>query len=255
MNVFGSYAAYYDLLYSDKDYEGEAKFVHRLLQKHAPDADTILDLGCGTGVHASLLAKEGYRVHGIDVSTDMLEKANSSLSQFYPELKSKLQFSLGDIRTIELKKQFDAVVVLFHVMSYQVFNKDLQSVFNTIKKHLKPGGILIFDCWYGPAVLSVAPSTRIKRLENEEINVTRIAEPVMYPNNNSVDVNYHVFIRNKSSGSIEELSETHRMRYLFKPEIDLLFVEAELKLIEFKEWMTNNEPGVNTWGVYFVGRG
>jgi len=59
MKVFENYARYYDLLYHDKDYNAEAKFVHQLLQIHAPETRSILELGCGTGSHAVLLAELG----------------------------------------------------------------------------------------------------------------------------------------------------------------------------------------------------
>lgn len=255
MKVFGNYARYYDLLYRDKNYAGEAQFVQKLLQIYAPSTKYILDLGCGTGTHAVLLAEQGYRVHGVDLSSDMLRQANERLSQLPNELATRLEFSHGDIRTIRLEKQFDAVISLFHVMSYQTNNKDLQSVFATVKAHLRPNGIFIFDCWYGPSVLSDRPTIRVKRLEDKAIAVTRIAEPALFPNENRVDIHYQVFVRNKTSGTVDELQETHKMRYLFKPEIDSLFAEFQLEPIEYREWMTNRDPGFDTWGVYFVARG
>ncbi len=254
MSVFDTYACYYDLLYRDKDYAGEAKFVHQLLQTHAPGAQSILELGCGTGNHAQLLVKEGYQVHGVDRSAEMLQQARERLSQLSQKLASRLEFSHGDIRNIRLHVLFDAVISLFHVISYQPTNEDLQDTFMTAKVHLKPGGIFIFDFWYGPAVLSEHPATRVKRLEDEKIRVIRIAEPIMHPNENIVDVKYHVFIKDKQRGSVEELQETHRMRYLFKPEIEWLFSNSQFKSLKCGEWMTDREPGFDTWGVYFVGR-
>ena len=82
--------------------------------------------------------------------------------------------------------------------------------------------------------------------------MTRIAEPVIHPNENLVDVNYQVFIQNKNSDAIEEFQETHRMRYLFQPEINRLLNQIGLKLVSSGEWMTGSESGLNTWGVYFV---
>lgn len=73
--VFNEYASYYDLLYRDKDYESEAAYINSLLQKYRPDAKSILELGCGTGRHASLLAEQGYHVLGLDQSEEMLECA------------------------------------------------------------------------------------------------------------------------------------------------------------------------------------
>jgi len=254
MSVFGNYARYYDLLYHDKDYVGEAQFIHRLIQSHAPDAQNLLELGCGTGNHAVLLAKEGYQIHGVDFSEEMLEKASDRLSQLPTDLASKLEFTCEDIRQVRLNQTFDVVLSLFHVISYQTTNEDLLAAFATAKQHLKPGAIFIFDVWYGPAVLSDRPSTRIKRLENEESSVTRIAEPVLHPNQNWVDVNYQIFIRDKSNRAVEELQETHRMRYLFQPEIELLLKQLQIELLDCREWLSDRELGLDTWGAYFVAR-
>ncbi|MBV9389381.1 MAG: class I SAM-dependent methyltransferase [Chroococcidiopsidaceae cyanobacterium CP_BM_ER_R8_30] len=252
MSVFGSYARYYNLLYRDKDYDGEAQFVDQLLQRSAPEAKSVLELGCGTGIHAMLLAKAGYQVHGVDLSAEMLQQATERLSCLPAELVSRLKFSQGDIRNIRLEQQFDAVLSLFHVISYQTTNQDLLAALATARSHLQPGGVFIFDCWYGPTVLSNRPAVRVKRLEDEEISVVRIAQPVMYPNENLVDVNYQVFIKQKSTGSVAELQETHQMRYLFEPEINLLFSQSGFEYVTGREWMTNQEPGWDTWGVYFV---
>ncbi len=255
MKVFANYARYYNLLYRDKDYANEANFVNKLLQSYAPGTESIIELGCGTGAHASLLAEAGYDVYGVDLSADMLEQAQKRSLALPPPLACKLNFSQGDIRTVRIERKFDAAISLFHVFSYQTSNDDLQAAFATAKYHLKPGGLLIFDCWYGPAVLSDRPTVRVKRLEDEEIIVTRIAEPVMDFNENLVDVNYQVFIQSKDSGAVEEIHETHKMRYLFKPEIDLLLNKNDLKLITYGEWMTGNKAGANTWQVFFIARG
>jgi SAM-dependent methyltransferase len=255
MQVFENYARYYNLLYRDKDYVMETEFIHQLLQTYAPGAQSILELGCGTGTHALLLVQAGYEVHGVDLSTQMLKLFGDRFSQLPQELVSRLAYSQGDLRTIRLDQQFDAIISLFHVISYQTTNESLESAFATVKAHLKPGGVFIFDCWYGPAVLSDRPTVRVKRLEDEEITITRIAEPLMHPNQNIVDVNYQVFIKDKKTGAVKELQETHPMRYLFKPEIDLLFRDFQLEPIECREWMTNREPGFDTWGIYCVGRG
>lgn len=260
MPVFGAYSRYYNLLYKDKDYAGEAEYLRGLIARHSPEARTVLDLGCGTGNHASLLARRGLQVTGVDQSEEMLAVARSqipgpdSVPSPAPQVPP-LSFRQGDIRTVRLGASFDVVLSLFHVMSYQTSNADLRAAFATARVHLKPGGLFIFDCWYGPAVLSDRPSVRVKRLEDEEIRVTRIAEPVLHPNQNVVDVNYHVLVQDKASGALEEMRETHRMRYLFPPELDLLLQEAGLSLVESFEWMTGREPGFDTWGVCFVVRG
>lgn len=247
MSVFGSYSRYYDLLYKDKDYGAEAEYVHALISQHCPGSKTILDLGCGTGRHAQLFANKGYSVTGLDRSEQMLETARAASPGSAPE------YLEGDLRDARLGRDFDVVVSLFHVMSYQTSNADLRGAFTTVREHLRPGGLFLFDCWYGPAVLTQRPQVRIQRLEDEHVSVTRLAEPTMRPNENLVDVNYHIFIEDKLSQRVDQLSETHTMRYLFVPEVELLFESAGLKLRHACEFMSAKEPSLDTWNVMFMG--
>lgn len=249
MNVFGNYSRYYDLLYKDKDYNGETAYVDKLLQRYGNAPGSILELGCGTGKHALLLSQKGYTVTGIDQSEEMLKKACARKNE-YPDVKC--EFYTGDVRNVRLDKQFDAVISLFHVISYQTSNEDLLDAFKTAAVHLKSGGTFIFDFWYGPAVLTDRPVVRVKKLEDECIKVTRIAEPVMHYNECIVDVNYTVTIKEKETADTDELTETHRMRYLFLPEVALFLKQAGLHLEHAEEWVSGNIPGAGTWGVVVI---
>jgi len=235
--VFDAYARYYDLLYCDKDYAGESDYVAAHIRRQAPQAKRILELGCGTGAHAEHLARMGYTVHGVDMSEGMLARAEARKAALPPEVSARLSFGHGDVRTVRTGETYDAVISLFHVMSYQTSNADLAAAFGTASAHLQPGGLFLFDFWYGPAVLTQRPEVRIKRLEDEDIKVTRIAEPEMHVNENVVDVNYSVFIEVKGLMKVEQVKEKHRMRYLFLPEL-LRLTDAEVWTdIESFGWM------------------
>jgi SAM-dependent methyltransferase len=252
MSAFADYANYYELLYRDKDYAKEAEFIQKILLNYVPQAQLLLDLGCGTGKHATLLAEHGYKVHGVDQSENMLQQANANILQIAPKLAGNLTFTHGNIQNVRLNQKFDAVLSLFHVVSYQTRNENLLATFATVKEHLKPRGIFVFDVWYGSAVLQNQPSVKIKRVEDEKIKITRIAEPTLHPNENTVDISYNFFIENKQLKTFIQLQENHHMRYLFKSEIILLAQQFDLKVIECKEWMSNQEPSLDTWSVYFV---
>lgn len=250
---FKRYARYYDLLYHDKNYEQESNYIVSLIQQNALHAQTILELGCGTGRHACLLAQKNYSVHGVDISSDMVDQARCRALEF-PEIRDNVTFSSDDLRTLALGKTFDIAISLFHVMSYQVTNKDLFAAFTAASRHLEPGGIFIFDCWYGPAVLTQVPAVRIKRCENENFSITRIAEPILQPNDNCVDVVFTIFGQDKKTEAIEPFQEKHTMRYLFMPEILLFLEQSGLTLISSHEWLTGAQPGTSTWGVCFIGK-
>ena len=249
--VFDAYAASYDLLYRDKDYPGEAEYVRRLLKRFAPAALRILELGSGTGRHACLLAQSGYSVHGVERSPGMLETAKKSLAAA-PSLA--VEYSLGDVRSVRLGRAFDAAISLFHVASYQVSNADLADYLQTARAHVETGGLFVFDAWYGPAVLTDRPVVRVKRVEGDEADLVRIAEPRWLPNENVVEVHYQLFVREKSTGQVREIQELHRMRYVFLPELRGMLASSGWMLEHAEEWMTGRAPGEGTWGVCFICR-
>lgn len=249
-SVFIEYARYYDLLYRDKDYAAEADYIEGLIKKNNPPAKSVLELGSGTGTHAKLLAEKGFTVHGIERSPEMYARS----VEFAKGMKDKadrLAFSMGDIREIRLGVSFDVIIALFHVISYQTTNEDVVAAFKTAREHLNPSGTFIFDVWYGPAVLSNLPEVRVKRIEDEHIKITRIAEPVLHPNENLVDVNYHVFVRDMHTKEVKEIRETHVMRYFFKPEIELIADQAGFDVIHAEEWLSGKSVGSDTWGACF----
>jgi SAM-dependent methyltransferase len=254
LSVFGAYARYYDLLYRDKDYAGEARYVHGLIQRQAPGARSILDLGCGTGAHAAQFAELGYEVRGVDSSEGMLERARARQARLAPEVAERLGFSAGDLRSFRADRRFDAVTALFHVLGYQVTDEDLAQAFSTAAAHLAPGGIFLFDCWYGPAVLSDPPVVRVKRLEDAATRVLRIAEPTMLFNENVAEVDYQVLVTDLASGQTAEIRERHRVRYLFSPELAHCLRAAGLEPVHFGEWMSDAAPSERTWNVVMVGR-
>jgi len=252
VSTFDLYAAYYDLLYEDKGYDEEAQFVARLIRDHAPHARSILELGCGTGKRALALARQGFSLTGVDLSPGMVDRANARLHEADLPPDSRVSFGIGDVRMARFDRTFDAVVSLFHVMSYQVTNSDLIETIRTASSHLAAGGVFVFDCWYGPAVLTIRPEVRVKRCENSQIRVFRVAEPAMHPDRNVVEVHYTVRIEQKSTGAITQLSEVHPMRYLFYPEVEMMLASGGLRIRHACEWMSGKAPDVSTWSATFV---
>jgi SAM-dependent methyltransferase len=250
--VFDSYARYYDLLYQDKDYEGESKYIADRIHEKSPRAKSILELGCGTGVHAEHLARAGYSIHGVDLSREMLDRAEARKVSMAEDLAARLSFGHGDVREVRTGQTYDVVVSLFHVISYQPGNADLEKVFATAADHLKTAGLFLFDFWYGPAVLTQKPEVRVKRLENEEIRVTRIAEPVMRENKNLVDVNYDIFVEEKKSAVINRIHEQHKMRYLFLPELEYFLDPVKWSNYEACVWLENRPLDDSSWSAFVV---
>jgi SAM-dependent methyltransferase len=215
VKIFDEYAELYDLFYQDKEYRSEVDFVQKILDQYRKiEGKNILDLGCGTGGHALPLANLGYRVTGVDRSRHMIEQAQTKAD----ERNLSAEFLLDDIRSVDLRRRFDAVISMFAVMGYQTSNADFFSAIQVARRHLQPDGLFIFDAWFGPAVLKQRPETRIREFSLDDKRIIRIAVPELNVLENTVLVNYTIF-HLTGDRITKETREAHLMRFLFAPEV------------------------------------
>ncbi len=242
---FEFYSQYYDLLYRDKDYRAESDYVISLLKKYSPDSHSLLELGCGTGKHAEYLCKNGYRVHGIERSADMLKIAATRKIDGFTTTQS-------DITLFSLDQKFDAAISLFHVISYLTEKQDLKTTFDNVARHLTKGGIFLFDVWHTEAVLFLQPEERIKQTEDEGIRIIRKTTPVNIPEQSRVDVHFDVEVTELASGTRHTFSELHPMKHFTIHEISLLADQSGFKLLGSEEFLTGNIPVKETWGVCHI---
>lgn len=239
---FRVYAKYYNLLYSDKDYSNEIRYTIQKLKAYSPKAQTILEFGSGTGIHGLLLQKEGFAVLGLEKSPEMVNEARAK----------GFSSIVADICRFELNAHYDAVIALFHVISYLTDNKDLIDTFKNAANHLNVGGIFLFDVWYTPAVYKLKAQPRIKRMKNKDLSVIRIAEPQIDINKNQVNVKYTILATDLQTNEVSELEEMHPMRHFSIPEIELLAEIAGFKLLKAEEFLSGQEPSELSWGVCFI---
>jgi SAM-dependent methyltransferase len=237
MSFSTRYSQYYDLFYQEKNYKAEAAFVTDLLGRYGIVGGHLMDLGCGTGRHAAEFAAAGFSVSGVDMSADMLARADARRTTLPGAVAKRLRFQQGDARTVRTDELYDAVVSLFHVASYQTTNADFMAMCHTAATHLPRSGLFLFDCWYGPAVLADPPNVRVKRASSEETAVIRISEPSMRPHDNTVAVNYTIFLTDWKTQSVETVLETHVMRYMFKPEVELMLDLSGFEILDSVKWM------------------
>jgi SAM-dependent methyltransferase len=254
MATFREYAKYYDLLYREKDYAAESAFVTALLGAHLPGPERwrILELGCGTGRHGRALAANGHQVLGVDLSADMLELAAAELAAAAPDVRGRVTFSQGDLRRFRVGQTFDAVVSLFHVMSYQTSDEAIREGLATARAHLEPGGLFVFDAWYGPGVLTDPPAVRVKRAQGADCSLLRVTEPTLRARENRVDVSFTLFVRDACGRVVDTVEEVHHLRYLFAPEIAQAAQAAGFAVVEHGEWLTRRPPDDRSWYAYWV---
>ena len=218
------------------------------MNKYGKNIKKIINYGCGTGKHDIELSKIGYQCTGIDMSPLMIDLARESVTG----KEMKVDFLVADIRDYISVEKYDAVISLFHVMSYQNSNDDILSAFQSARKALNEGGIFLFDVWYGPGVLSDRPAVRVKEVKSDKYKLVRIANPIMHDKTNIVDVCYEVFVIDEDTSEIRVINEKHSMRYFFRPELEAYLKMTDFKLLDNVDCITLEETGYDTWTSYFI---
>lgn len=134
-------APFYDALYSFKDYGAAVREIRRFLDQEAPQAKRLLDVGCGTGRHLELL-RERYDVEGLDLNPAMLEVAR--------ERCPGVTFHEADMADFSLDGRFDVVTCLFSSIGYTRTEERMRSAVLCMRRHLRPGGVLLVEPWFTP---------------------------------------------------------------------------------------------------------
>lgn len=136
MYEYEKMAKYYDLFYKNKSYEHEIKFLTHFMT----DKRTVLDVGCGTGIHMHLLEEKGYKVDGLDLSKNMLEIANT---------RTNGKLFQGNLLDYKVSEKYDVIISMFavfnHLKNYEELEKGILHWYHFLNKD----GVLIIDLHNG----------------------------------------------------------------------------------------------------------
>lgn len=245
------YAEYYDMYYREKNYAAECDMIERLFAKRGVTPSTILDLGCGTGRHAVLLAKRGFEVTGVDRSQQMLDIASGRIEKAGFDIPLHRQ----EIQALDTGSQYGAAIAMFDVIGYLCSNQTLMGALRRILDHLHQGGLFIFDCWYGPAVLAHRPQPRLHRyLGPADEHIVRLATPQVDPLRQIVDVEYELLVISDKK-VVSSSHETHRMRYFHPMELHLSLETCGFSEVEIGAFLHPEvTPTGDDWNVVVSAR-
>ncbi len=166
--MFSKPAKYYDEIYAamGKDYSAEAEKARGFIQAHKKsDGNRMLDVACGTGIHANALSRF-YQVEGLDLDAKMLSVARRK----YPAIR----FHHGDMLNFDLKCQFDAVVCLFSSIGYIKTKTRLGKAIHNMIYHLAPGGVLLVEPWFTPEQWKVG-GCFMTTVNRPELKIARVS--------------------------------------------------------------------------------
>ncbi len=253
-NPFREYAQYYDLLYQDKNYSGEAWFVARLLGRclgKPVEQTEILDLACGTGRHAQELAGMGYRVEGSDISADMVAIARDRAES----LGLPIRFYNESFQSCNrVDRRYDAVIAMFSAIDYLTDYSDLERSLKNIRGLLREDGVFVFDFWNGNAVLKGYSPTRVRRAEKGDQMVIRTSNTLLDTISQIITTNFD-FLLLKGGSIVREFSEVHLIRYFFPQEMtDLLAANGFEVLHRCPFLKEDSEIDPDEWNLTYVVR-
>jgi SAM-dependent methyltransferase len=132
----------YLVAYRKRDDRDAAALIDAILERApAPPDPSALDMACGAGRHALLLAERGFRVVGVDLSPSLIELARASAKQRGVEV----EFLIRDLRGLRLPKRFDLALNAFTSFGYFKTDAENFSLFRVAEAHLAEGGTFAFD--------------------------------------------------------------------------------------------------------------
>lgn len=141
-SAFSEIAPYYDLLMRDVPYRMWVRYLHELMGRYPQRPSRVLDLACGTGNVAEILARMGYEVTGVDIAPGMIARAQAKAARH----RLDIRYHVMDAAELHLPGEtFDLCISLFDSLNYIVEPERLRSAVGRVHDHLRPAGLFVFD--------------------------------------------------------------------------------------------------------------
>lgn len=140
MDTYNEFAAHYDRLMEDVDYEHWFNYMRDIFKKYEINPRNVLEMACGTGSLTKYFGEEGYSVTCFDLSEEMLSIAYNKLRR-YPNVRVLNQ----NMTSFDFNKKYDVILCLCDSLNYIIKDEDLFDVFKNAYNHLDDNGIFVFD--------------------------------------------------------------------------------------------------------------
>ena len=215
---YKEFAKYYDKFYQNKNYKKETEFLKNFINAN----DKILDVGCGSGIHAVLLTDNGFEVDGLDLNKEMLEIAKT-------RLKTNLYWQ--NILEIDISKKYNMIISMFAVFNHLKDTDELMRGLMNLKQLLHDGGKIIIDLHN--------PQSSGSKIDTYD-NMTRVMK-----------WNYDRSLKIEKSDIIFEIdgikyTDTHTFRIFTIDEMKKCCERVGLKVVNVYENYDINKEGTST---------
>ena len=227
-------AGSYDQLTVDVGYLRRADYLERLFQKSRIPVETVLDLACGTGTMACLLAQRGYRVVATDASEEMLTQAMSKAAALSGQPPLFLQQTMPRLRLLE---PVDAAICTLDAINYLTRPGELQETFQRVFRWLKPGGQFVFD---------VNPPYKLRRMDHQlymdETEESLCVWRTFFSEKRQVCTYQVDLFTQRPDGAWDRSFEEHRERAWSEEELRQTLTEAGFAQVKLTGDLTRRPP-------------
>lgn len=212
--MFSKTQAFYDAMYSFKDYEAESKRVQELIFDRMPTASTLLDVACGTGKHLEYLGVT-FEAEGLELDPELAVIAKTRSRHVH----------IADMRDFHLGRTFDAVVCLFSSIGYALTIEGLNSTVKCFAEHSVPGGVIVVEPWLNPDKYR-SGLVHSLHYETDALKITRMNTTARHGNLSVMDMHYLV----GTGERIDYFKETHELMMFSDAEYRSAFALAGLEV-------------------------
>lgn len=247
MNSYNDFAFVYDsLMKQDVDYENWVDYIENLFHIYDKDISLVCDLACGTGNMTIPLAKRGYNMIGVDISSNMLSVASEKA---YKD-KLDILFLNQNIAKLDLYGTVDTVLCMIDGFNYILSPKTLLEIFIRIKESfLETDGLLIFD---------ISSEYKLSKIIGDNTFIHNEKDLFYTWQNNYIaskklsDMYLNFF---KREGEVyERFEERHLQRAYSEKEIRCILKKAGFSKVDSYNELTFDEPTEKSERIVFVAR-
>jgi SAM-dependent methyltransferase len=177
----------YDCLVSERKYQKMSKQLAEICHRYAPSAQSLLDVGCGTGRHLAWLQGR-YDISGVDPEESMLELARARVPDGH--------FAVGSFHDIGLRAHFDVICSFGGAIGYCQSFSELRQACEAMVERLAPAGLLVIEPWLSPENFIVG-RTVFDQYSSTEINIARMYVSQRQDGHSVFDMKYLVALNGK----------------------------------------------------------
>lgn len=243
MNSYGDFAEIYDyLMHRDINYEQLADYIENIFLHYNINPELVCDLACGTGNITIPLARRGYNMTAIDLSSEMLDIARTKSDGL------DILYLNQNITNLDLYGTMGAFLCMIDGINYILPPKSLLKMFTRMKTcFMDPGALFIFD---------ISTRYKLKHIIGENTfvhsdkNVFYTWQNRYIENKNLSDMFLTFFV--KSNHGYKRFEERHIQHAYSVSELKTLLKKAGFARVDTYSPMTFEKPSNTDERIVFV---